>query len=74
MTFRVQRQAVRTIRRLHDPAKSIGETHRLSSDRALAQDSAHESHNIIAVDKHPAEVTVLKSGVIDEELSPVLGL
>jgi hypothetical protein len=29
---------------------------------------------MIAVDKHPAEVTVLHSGVIDEKLSPVLRL
>src|SRR5258708_40373488 len=57
---------------LHDPAGRVTETHHLAADRALAQDSAHEPHHVVAIDKYPPEVVALQSAVIDEELSPML--
>src|SRR5215831_11166540 len=55
---------------LHDPARGITETRLLAADHALAQDGAHESHHIVAVDKYPAEMVLLQPAVINEELSP----
>ncbi len=68
----VQRQAVRTVLGLHDPVGQVTETHRLTADRALAENGAYESHHFVAIDKHPAEVIVLQPAVINEEMSPVL--